>query len=79
MPRTIFDRHSPYDKLLALLRGTAITKDKTFTDLGGMAKCSKQTVMRRMQDPGSWTLDELRAMGRGLNIPIEDLRQSIQY
>lgn len=79
MPRTIFEKQNPYDKLMALLRGTAITKDKSFTDLGGMACCSKQTVARRMQDPGSMTLDELRAMGRGLSIPIDELREAIRY
>ena len=79
MPRTVFDRKNPYDKLVSLVRGTAITADKSYADLGRMAGCSNQTIAHRLHDPSKMTLGELTSIGRGLNIPIEDLRAAIQY
>ena len=32
-----------------------------------------------ISEPENMTLDELTCLGRGLNIPIEDLRQCITY
>ena len=79
MPKTVFEKPRKYDKLIALFRGTAITKDKTFEDIGAMINCHPNTVTARFKHPEKFTLDEVTRIGRGLNIPIEELRQSIQY
>lgn len=62
-----------------LINGTADMLDKGPDDLAKMMKCSPQTVRRRMCNPGDLTLNELTDLGRGLDIPIDDLRQSIRY
>lgn len=79
MPKTVFDKPRKYDKLLSLLRGTALTNCKTYIDLGKMIGCNQNTMVSRFKHPEKFTLDELTHMGRGLNIPIEELRQSITY
>ncbi|NLH02502.1 MAG: hypothetical protein GX488_11640 [Clostridiales bacterium] len=80
MPRTVFDAQKhKYDKLLALILGTATVAEKTYEDIGGMIGCTKNTITARFKHPENLTLGELTRIGRGLNIPIDDLRQSIQY
>lgn len=66
-------------KVGRLLTGSAAMLDKSNDDLAKIMKCSPSTVQRRMKCPGDLTLDELTALGRGLDISIDDLRQSIQY
>lgn len=80
MPRTVFDQQKrKYDRLLTLLRGAATVNDKNFTDLGNMVGCCSKTITERFKRPEEFTIGELTRIGRGLNIPIEDIRQSIQY
>ena len=79
MSKTVFDKHSKYDKLIALIRGTAITKDKTYTDIGNMIGRNQNTVTSRIKNPETFTIEEISRIGRGLNIPIEELRQCIRY
>ena len=78
MPRTIFEKPDPDAPLAALLRGTAITQGKNFSDLGKMIGCSSKTVTARFQRPESFTVGELRALQRGLKIPADDLRAAIK-
>jgi len=79
MPRTVFDQKRKYDKLVGVLRGNAITSNKTYADIGKMVGRSEQTIVARFKSPESFTLDELTRIGRGLNIPIEEFRQCIMY
>lgn len=79
MPRTkplVKPRHQ---ELRVLLSGTVKVSGKERSDLAKMMGCSNPTVTRRFKDPGSMTLDELTALGRGLHIPIDDLRAAIRY
>lgn len=62
-----------------LICGTADMLDKGPDDLAKIMKCSSSTVQRRLKNPGDLTLNELTALGRGLEISIDDLRQSIRY
>ena len=80
MPRTVFDqqRHK-YDKLMALILGRAEVSGKNYTDIGNMVNKSSKTITDRFKHPDSLTLGELERIGRGLNIPIEELRQCITY
>jgi len=79
MPRTIFDKHGKCDKFLTLIRGTAITHNKTYADIGVIMGCHSNTVVHRMNKPENFTIGEMLKIGRALNIPIEELRQSITY
>lgn len=79
MPKTVFDKKPKYSKLTTLLRGTAITEGKTYEDIAVMLSCNKNTIAARFKHPENFTIDELTRIGRGLNIPIEELRQAIQY
>jgi len=79
MPRTIFDKRNKYGKMLSLLRGTALTNGKNYEDIGNMIGCSSKTVTSRFKRPETITLDELTRIGRGLNIPIDEVRQCIHY
>lgn len=79
MPRTKMDKKPKHYELRVLLAGTVKTSGKERADLAKMMGCSNPTVTRRFKDPGSLTLDELTALGRGLHIPIDDLRAAIRY
>ena len=68
-----------YDKLLILIRGTAIKNKKTYEDIGRLINRSKQTIVCKFNAPGKMTLEELLKIGKGLNIPIEELRKCIRY
>ena len=80
MPRTVFEqKQRKYDRLLMLLRGAAAVGGKSNDDLGAIIGRNRDTVTSRFQRPETLTLGELTRLGRALNIPIEDIRQSIQY
>lgn len=79
MPRTIFDKPKKWDALKALVIGTAGVQGKKTAHLAPILDCAPSTVYSRMEDPGSFTLDEIIKLGRGLNIPIDELRQAIRY
>ncbi|MEG1492302.1 MAG: hypothetical protein RR394_08615 [Oscillospiraceae bacterium] len=80
MPRTIFDKKkNKYDRLLRTLLGGMQVSHKTNEEIGCFVGCSAQTICARFRQPGKITLDELRALGKGLDIPIEEIRQSIEY
>ena len=68
-----------YDKLLILIRGTAVKNKKSYEDIGKLINRSKQPIVCKFNTPGKITLDELLKIGKGLNIPIEDLRKCIRY
>jgi hypothetical protein len=79
MPRTLFDKRPRYSKLLDLINGRAKTDGITRVMLAEMIGHTEPTMIARMQHPENFTLDELARIGRGLHIPIEELRQAIQY
>lgn len=80
MPRTkLGAENRKYDKLVALFRGTATTRGKTYRDLGKMAGCSPSTITVRFQRPETLTIEEVARLGRGLGIPIDELRQCLKY
>ena len=79
MPSTVFDKKPKYEKLIALIRGTAYAQNKTYEDLAEIIGCHSNTVVRRMKMPETYTLGELAKIGSSLNIPLEELRQAITY
>ena len=80
MPKTVFDKpKSKYEKLLILIQGTAKVKGKSNPEIASMAGLAESTIYTRFRKPETFSLDELSRIGRGLNIPIEELRQCIKY
>ena len=81
MPRTkLGAENRKYDKLVALLRGNALVAEKTYEDMTTMLGWKDvKTVASRFNNPEKFTLDEITRLGRGLNIPVDELRQCIRY
>lgn len=79
MPKTKMQKAPPHHALRVLLEGWKQTSGKERADLARMMDCSCPTVTRRFQNPGDLTIDQLTALGRGLHIPIEELRAAIRY
>lgn len=67
------------DKLVVLISGNAALKRKSSDELAEMAGIGLSTYYERIRDPESFRLSELRGLCKGLGIPIDDFRQSIQF
>ena len=67
------------DKLVVLISGNATLKRKSSDELAKMAGIGLSTYYERIRDPESFRLSELRGLCKGLGIPIDDFRQSIQF
>ncbi len=65
--------------LARLLWGQMAVNDVALGDVAQKMNMGVNTLRRRKEDPESLTVGELLKMGKLLNIPIEDLRQSIRY
>ena len=65
--------------LKSMIDAAAVANNKKNEDLARIIGRGTATMTRRNMNPGSLTLDELTALGRGLHIPIEDLRAAIRY
>ena len=65
--------------LARLLWGQMAVNDVSLGDVAQKMNMGVNTLRRRKEDPESITVGELLKMGKLLNIPIEDLRQSIRY
>ena len=47
--------------------------------LPALIGCCRQTAANRLQNIGGMTINDLLALGRGLDIPIDTLRAAIKY
>lgn len=79
MPRTILERQKPDSKLMMLILGKAAVRKLNKTQLAQMAGCSANTMYSRAENPDSMTLGELLGVAKGMDIPIDELRQAITY
>jgi|GEM_PF-2402274 len=82
MPYTRLQKANERKKHYALgllIIGTVKVTNRERRELAKMMGCSESTVWRRLSEPGTLTVDELTALGRGLHIPIEELRAAIRY
>lgn len=81
MPRTKLDerrmpKHAAVGKLII---GTAAMMDVGTAGISEILDCCNNTAIHRLRNPGELTLDELVRLGRGLHIPIDELRSAIRY
>ena len=75
MPKTIFTK--PPDRLKALLLGYADAQGLGVEDLGRILGCVRQTAAKKLESPTErLNTTELVKLGRGLNIPVEELRSA---
>lgn len=72
-------RDVKHEALGALISGTAAVHGYGVAKLAGILGTSENTARARIRNPGSLTVDEMTKLGRGLGIPIERLRDAIQY
>jgi len=79
MPRTKLDKPDSSKKLVALIAGAAKAEQKTCIDMADILGCSPNTISNRLREPDNFTYGELKKLGRGLHIPLKELRQSITY
>ena len=69
-------RASRYDQLQALLYGQLRMHGTKPENLLG---CCRETASKRLRDIARMPVGDLLALGRGLDIPIADLRAAIRY
>lgn len=69
-------RTSRYDQLQALLYGQLKLRG---TKPEALLGCCRDTAAKRLRDIDRMPVGDLLALGRGLDIPIADLRAAIKY
>ena len=80
MPRTKLGAiNRKYDGITRLIEGYKATTGKTNTEIGKMINRCEDTISARLRKPGELKLDDLLHICRGMNIPIEEVRQNIRY
>ena len=79
MPRVNLGRKPENDALVKLIWGAAAAEDACQEKVAGMAGFSIRTLQKRKKDPSKFTVEELRKLGRGLHIPIEEMRAALRY
>ena len=78
MPRVnlMYDR---YRKLKLILNGYFSVENKTHGQLRRLLDVGARTIYRYLNSPAKMQLEKLLKTARNLNIPIGELRQSMQY
>ena len=72
--REIQPRHQ---RLRVLIQGTIVALGKTTEDVARIWGCSHPTALKRLRSPGDMTIDQLLTLGRGLGIPLDEIRTAI--
>ena len=70
---------SSNDALVRLIWGTKAARGMFDEDLCAFLGKSRASVTARKQDPGRFTIAELRSLCRGLNITPDELRGAIDF
>lgn len=80
MPRTNMCKcEIPHAQLGRLIIGFLGLRPNPAADVAAILRCSESTARARLRSPGDLTVAELTRIGRGLEIPIDELRGAIQY
>ena len=79
MPRTKIGKNDKYRKLEILINGAIQTERKSRDDIGLLLDMGETATRKYLRDPIKLPTDKLFKLGRYLNIPIDELRQSIPY
>ena len=65
--------YTKIDKLRRLLKGYEFTAPR----LASIIDCSVPTARRRINDPESFTVEELRKISRRGHIPLDEIRAAL--
>lgn len=79
MPRVNLGRKPENEALVKLLWGAAALDSVGWDKMAEMAGMSRRTLQARKKDPSKFTVEQLRKLGRGLHIPVEELRAALRY
>lgn len=79
MPRVNLGRKGNEEALVSLLWGRQAAAGISVSQMAEKAGMTPQTLRTRKKSPQDFSLKELLALGRALNIPIEDIRTAIRY
>lgn len=81
MPRTnLCKREVPHERLGRLIAGAAAMKKGSVTaQVASILHVSENTARARIRHPGDLTVSDVTALGKGLEIPIAELRDAIRY
>lgn len=81
MPRSLLDKNkrNKFAKLVILINGAARFSGKTQNELGAVLGRERRTVGKYLRNPQELSVEDLLKLGRNLDIPIEDLRQTLTY
>ena len=79
MPRVNLGRKPENDALVKLIWGAAAAENAGHGKMADIAGFSIRTLQERKKDPSKFTVEELRKLGRGLHIPIEEMRAALRY
>lgn len=79
MPRVNLGRKGNEEALVSLLWGRQAATGISVSQMAEKAGMTPQTLRTRKKSPQDFSLKELLALGRALNIPIEDIRTAIRY
>lgn len=72
MPR--IKQPEPWGKMTRLLRGYGLSGPELAKILG----CSAPTARKRLENPGTLSLEEIYAISCRAHVPMEELRAAIQ-
>ena len=72
--REVLPRHQ---RLRVLIQGTIAALGKSTEDVASIWGCSHPTALKRLRAPGDMTIDQLLTLGRGLGIPLDEIRNAI--
>ena len=64
----------PWAPVERLLRGYGLTP----TNLASTLQVSRPTATRRLEQPGTLTLDELHTISTRWHIPMEEIREAVK-
>ena len=78
MPRTRLDRNKN-EALCVLVNGYVRMNHGTVKEAAEYMRRDYRTLCRRLEKPGSFSIDELLDLGRKMHIPIDELRAAIRY
>lgn len=81
MPRTRLDADNRprQEKLGVLITGTAVRQGPLGKTVANAIGSSIPTALKRMEDPGELTVNELVKLAKRLGIPADEVRVAIRF
>lgn len=78
MPRTL-SSNEKYRTLGILLNGAAKSEKKDLDEVARIIGLSRRSAYKYLKFPEKLSTEKLLKLGRNLNIPIDELRESLRY